>query len=324
MKNKSILSLLSILGIATLSCPLGYADEPQSPSSEELATFKKDRAAILAMVGEFKVSFKFHETYGIKDDYKLKEKIYNETAHEIVKVVEDTENRIVLQHLLLVDHGLEEMVVKHWGQVWTFEDTEVLEYQGGTTWKKRQITPTEAKGTWTQYVTQTDDSPRYESQGTWNHDGGSSIWISQETPRPLPRREYKKRKDYDVLMGINTHAISANGWIHAQANRKLVKRDGKMEYLCAERGYNTYERIESHDFSAVHKYWESTAPFWSNMRTFWNGQIKKSDTLSYHSKIKSKSLGKTIRSLAPSKDKKSTATLEEITTAVEPFVHQKS
>ncbi|MGB1260176.1 MAG: DUF6607 family protein, partial [Akkermansiaceae bacterium] len=227
-----------LLGAATLCA-----------AAPEQDTFKKDRAAILAMAGEYKVTFNFHETYAIKAGYELKRKAYKETAYEIVKVVEDSGKRIVLQHLLQVDDGLEVMVIKHWGQVWTFEDTEILEYQRGTTWKKQTLTPSAVKGTWSQYVTQTDDSPRYESYGKWNHTGATSIWTSNETPRPLPRREYSKRKDYDVVMGINTHAISPDGWIHEQSNRKLIKRNSALEYLCAERGFNTYEKVTEYDFS---------------------------------------------------------------------------
>jgi len=274
------------------------------------------------MAGKFKVTFNFHETYAFKSDYKIKDKIYNESAHEIVKIVEDSGKRIVLQHLLQVDDGLEIMVVKHWGQVWTFEDTEILEYQQGTTWKKRTLTPKEVKGTWSQSVTQTDDSPRYEGYGKWDHSGGASIWRSMESPRPLPRREYTKRKDYDVIMGINTHTISSKGWVHVQANRKLVKRNGKLEYLCAERGFNTYEKDETHDFKKSDDYWKSTSSFWKDMRSFWNSATAKNDTFSYVKKSNNLSLRRAVRGLAPSEESKAGATPEQIAKALRPFLSE--
>lgn len=297
----------SLLGAATIGT-----------AATAKTAFEKDRAAILAMAGKFKVTFNFHETYSVKSGYEVKKKAYKESAYEIVKVVEDSGKRIVLQHLLQVDDGLEEMVVKHWGQVWTFEDPEILEYQQGTTWKKKTLSADEAKGTWSQYVTQTDDTPRYESYGKWDHTGGTSIWISQPTPRPLPRREYSKRKDYDVLMGINTHAITPDGWIHEQANRKLVKRDGKQQYLCAERGFNTYEKAVDHDFALSDNYWKTNREFWKNIRGFWNGEIAKSDTFTYTKRVGATSLGKTIRSLATSK--KGAASADEIAKAIQPFL----
>ena len=45
------------------------------------------------------------------------------------------------------------------------------------------------------------------------HGGGVSTWISDETWRPLPRREFSVRKDYDVLVGTNRHTITAQGWV---------------------------------------------------------------------------------------------------------------
>ena len=299
-----------------------FAEDTQKLPPAEQAIFEKDRAAILAMTGKFKVSFNFHETYAFKDGYDLKEKAYSESAYEIVKVVEDTGSQIVLQHILQVEMGLEDMIVKHWGQVWTYEDQHILEYQKDTTWKKSTLTADQVKGTWSQYVTQTDDSPRYESYAKWDHYGDSSIWRSKETSRPLPRREYTKRKDYDLIMGINTHAISANGWVHSQANRKLVKRDGVEEYLCAERGFNTYERDDKYDFSLSNTYWESTGPFWSQVRSFWTDQISKEENFSYQKKVDEKSLGKTIRSLAPDEENKTLATRDEIAQAIKPFLRE--
>ncbi|MBK1854611.1 hypothetical protein JO972_06555 [Verrucomicrobiaceae bacterium 5K15] len=318
MKTLPTLHLAAVLGITALSSLTVSAEEIPTPAQQ--SDFQKDRAAILAMAGKYKVTFNFHETYALNPQYTLKKKAYQESAHEIVKVVEDSGKHIVLQHLLQVDHGTDIVVVKHWGQVWTYQDTEILEYQQGTTWKKKTLTSNQAQGTWSQYVTQTDDSPRYEGYGTWNHFAGASIWTSEESPRPLPRREYTKRKDYDVVMGVNTHAISANGWVHEQANRKLVKRDGKMEFLCAERGFNIYEKADDHDFSQAENYWKANQSFWKNMRGFWNQAISNSTTFSYRKNANDTSLRKATRRLIPSDDNEKGASSEEIATALEAFI----
>ncbi len=115
----------------------------------------QDRAAILGMAGEFKVTFHFQETVGFQPGYELK-KPYTEDAHELVLVAKDEPRHIELQHLLIADGD----VIKHWRQVWTFEDTRVCEFQGHHTWRMRDLTADEARGTWTQLVTQVDDSPR--------------------------------------------------------------------------------------------------------------------------------------------------------------------
>lgn len=291
----------------TLACAL-FASILAVDASPEKAK-EADRAAILAMAGKHKVGFKFYETFSVKDGYKIKEKVYKESAHELVKVVEDTPNRIVLQHILQVDDGLEVMVVKHWAQIWTYEDTEILEYQKGTTWKNKTLTKAEVKGTWSQLVTQIDDSPRYESYGKWNHIGGTSQWVSKETPRPLPRREYKSRSDYDLIMGVNTHTIGPKGWLHEQKNRKLIKRDGKLIYLAHERGFNTYDKVE-HDFSDAEKYWERTSDFWKEVRDFWSTKESAGKELSYEKKVNGKSFARLAHSLIPEKGKAQTTKKE--------------
>lgn len=89
--------------------------------AEEGGSFERDRAAILGMVGEFRVEFNFEETVSLVEGYALT-KPYHEEALELVKLVEDRGKLIVLQHILLADDGLDVHVVKHWGQIWKYED----------------------------------------------------------------------------------------------------------------------------------------------------------------------------------------------------------
>ena len=100
-----------------------------------------------------------------------------------------------------------------------------------------------------QSVLQVDDSPRYAARGRWQHAGGVSTWISDETWRPLPRREFSVRKDYDVLVGTNRHTITPHGWVQEENNLKLAMPVGKA-YLAREYGVARYERIRDYDFSA--------------------------------------------------------------------------
>jgi hypothetical protein len=225
--------------------------------------FDQDRQAILAMAGDFKVGFHFQETLSLREDYKPTEKPYEEEAFETVKVVEDSGKRIVLQHILQAGPA----VVKHWAQIWTYEDTELLEFQGSRVWTTRKLAPAEVKGKWTQRVTQVDDSPRYEGIAAWVHHEQSSEWTAQAN-RPKPRRE-EKRDDYDLLVVINRHTITPLGWFHEQDNTKWVKRDGKEFPLVREIGYNPYLRVTDHDFAKANAYWDKTAAFWKDMRQVW-------------------------------------------------------
>jgi hypothetical protein len=241
-------------------------------ASEE--SFEKDRKAILSMAGDFKVGFHFQEILSLHASYKPEEKPYKEAAFETVKVVEDSGKRIVLQHILQAGPA----VVKHWAQIWAYEDTEILEFQGDRIWTTKKLSPEEAKGKWSQRVTQVDDSPRYEGIAAWVHGKEISEWTALAN-RPKPRRE-EKRDDYDLLVVTNRHTITPQGWYHEQDNAKWVKRDGTEYPLVREIGFNPYLRVQGHDFAKANTYWDKTSIFWKDVRQVWeelspkNGSVK--------------------------------------------------
>lgn len=281
--------------LIALAVAVGWAHGADTGTgSGETGSFQRDREAILGMVGKFRVEFNFRETVSLVDGYELQE-AYHEEAMELVKLVEDRGDLIVLQHLLLVDDGLEVMVVKHWGQIWKYEDPEVLHYQGGREWEKRVLPAEEIKGKWTQLVTQTDDSPRYESWGTWEHVGNRSAWQSEVTHRPLPRREYKKRSDYDLLVAVNRHVLTPQGWVHEQDNRKWNIAD--RTFLAHEAGLNRYVRCDE-DFSRAEEQWERTKGFWHDVRMAWAGVINGNDRIAYREEIDGTSLSRRMNRLA--------------------------
>ena len=234
-----------------------------------------DREAILAMAGTHAVHFKFRETAVIPAGYEVNSQPYDENAIEIVKVVEDRPDRIALQHLLVVQpEGKEAQVIKHWAQIWTWQDTEILDYCGEDgihEWRRHEITPEQAAGTWSQLVTQVDDTPRYEGYGKWVHQHGESYWQSSPTRRPLPRREYTKREDYDYLLVTNRHSLIADGWLHFQDNRKIIDREDQPARVIAhEIGLNTYTRTESELAPLALGWWEANGSFWDGVRNFWH------------------------------------------------------
>ena len=228
---------------------------------------EKDREAILAMVGEFEVTFSFEEKVALQPDYKLT-KPYVEYASEMVVVVKDTPEQIILQHILVAEGG---RIVKHWKQVWTWEDTRIVKFQGREKWKVEEVDAAEVEGTWSQLVTQVDASPRYESFGKWQHDAGYSRWESGVTARPLPRREYTKRDDYQILQAVNRHSITPEGWVHEQDNvKQVLNEDGTVSgYIAVEHGVNYYEHTKEADFSEAREYWEKTNEFWGTVSHFW-------------------------------------------------------
>ena len=132
--------------------------------------FEKDRAAILAMAGEYRASFDFIETLGFYEDHKPT-RPYQSWGTEYIFVVEDRSDFISLQHVLVMmmktpEGGVTEpYVVKHWRQDWTYEDSSINRYVGNRTWRSEEVPKKQRQGNWSQAVFQVDDSPRYESMG---------------------------------------------------------------------------------------------------------------------------------------------------------------
>lgn len=241
--------------------------------------FEKDRAGILAMVGTFEVSFHFEETVSFLPDYEVKPP-YDEEALETVLVIEDSGDRIVLQHLLSTGRG---GIIKHWRQDWEYENKVLWDYHGKNTWTKRELSPEEVKGTWTQRVYQVDDSPRYESFGKWEHRGNLTQWTSQRTNRPLPRREHTKRDDYHLLEVINRHAVEPEGWIHEQDNTKVALLDesegGGEKVIAREFGLNRYRRVDDSNGQAALDWWADKQVFWTEVRGAWSELMEGNDRI---------------------------------------------
>ncbi len=246
------------------------AQTPAS-SSRSTSSFKADRQAILAMAGQYRVAFDFKETVAVTPGYTPKDPTHTQ-ATEWVTVIEDTDKFISLQHIL-VAHSKDGQshTVKHWRQDWTYQDTDLLVYQGHRTGQHTTLSPEQVAGTWSQAVFQVDDSPRYESYGKWSHLADRSAWESQPTWRPMPRRDATKRDDYNLIAGRNRHTITPAGWVHEQDNQKLVLDDaGKpLHVLVHESGINTYDRDDSLDLTEAQDYWKNTSAYWHDVRHIW-------------------------------------------------------
>ena len=268
-------------GVITASTALVAASDETVDGSCDVA---RDREAIRGMAGVFDVSFSFEETEALADDYEVHEP-YRTSAKEVVVVLEDSERMLSLQHVLVFPGEQDDatgtpLTQKHWRQDWVFEDRELLEFRGHRLWAQRELSADQARCTWSQAVYEVDDGPRYESFGRWEHAEDASVWTSASTWRPLPRREYTKRNDYDVLVGVNKHIVKRDGWVHEQDNVKVVTgRDPEPEReLAREHGENRYVRTNDADAAqAVATYLEATDEYWSVVRDAWSQALRVSD-----------------------------------------------
>jgi len=237
---------------------------------------EKDRLAILAMQGGYQVGFHFQETVPLKAGYEHRDE-KNSGAYEVVMVIEETPEKIALQHVLVMPGGY---VIKHWRQDWTYEAKERFEFAADQTWDVRPLEAERTSGTWTQCVFEVSDAPRYCGTGKWNHRYGVSTWTSDRSWRPLPRREYTTRDDYNALNVENRHTVTPQGWTHEQDNTKTV-RDGRstVETLVREFGFNNYRNIEGYDFSPAENYWDKTHEYWAEVRAAWERRLSTGSTL---------------------------------------------
>jgi len=271
-------------GGTTKGPPVELAREPSAEwlklQEPGLSNLERDRRAILSMAGTFRTSFDFLEVVGFRRDF-VPDRPYQSWGTEYVYVIRDEPRLISLQHLLVMflqgaDGKVEgPFVTKHWRQEWRYEDRELVTYRGRETWAKERLRPDVARGTWTQAVSQVDDSPRYESYGRWQHFGNVSTWQSSPTWRPLPRREFSVRQDYQVLIGTNRHTITPTGWVQEEDNLKVVLDDAgrpiaSEPVLAQEIGLNRYERLTGFDDAAGRRYRERTEPFWREVRAAWD------------------------------------------------------
>lgn len=249
---------------------------------EGLTKQERDRRAILAMAGEFRVSFDFVETLGFGADYEPP-RPYFSWGTEHVEVIEDRPSFVSLQHTLVMYFKNEDgevqgpAVMKHWRQDWSYEPATILTYRGNETWEK--IPAPEPAGRWAQAVFQVDDSPRYEVMGEWTHEGGLSSWLSDNCPRPLPRREFSVRDDYNILEGHHQITLAPTSWLHTQDNRKLrIGDDGSKTYVGLELGVDRYEAITEPELAAgFAASWAKTAPYWAQVRKVWADLIASRD-----------------------------------------------
>lgn len=245
-----------------------------------LSPLEHDRRAILAMAGDYQVNFDFLEIDTFQPG-KARDEPYQSWATERVYVDADKGTYISLVHILdmriVQDDGTlsDPIVTKHWRQSWQYEPREIVEYKGQNRWQRRTLSTAERSGLWAQTVYQVDESPRYASVGRWDHSSSFSTWISGDTWRPLPRREWTVRSDYQVLLGTNRHTITATGWLQEENNLKMVlgangQADASQPYRSREYGVARYSRMRGGDFQAADEYYQRTRSFWTSVLSDWH------------------------------------------------------
>ena len=246
----------------------------------------QDREAIKSLAGFYKVTFNYAETFSPNDDYKFHDR-HRSSAKEWALILEDSPKKIVIQHLLVM-RG-DSMIIKHWREDWTYEDSQILAFDKSDTWKKVLLSANEVKGKWTQKVYQVDDSPRYQAIGTWVHVDGKHQWQSN-SDSPLPRREYTERDDYNVLHRGNTLYLTKTGWMFEQDNKKVVRSESGDKLLAMEKGMEEFVKVDSKSFGYAQTWWKEQEKFWKDARETWASVFTENDVIKLIPKVDNKLL----------------------------------
>jgi len=262
---------------------------------------EKDVVAIKKMCGCYDIEFNFAETFSYSEDIDYKPSRLKRTGGlEWVQLVEGSDDdKLMLQHLLVVGKGEEKFVIKHWREDWVYENRDLYMYHADNNWKYQNKSKEEVAGQWTQKVFQVDDSPRYEGSATWVHVDGKSFWINK-TDAPLPRREYTQRKDYNVSVRGNHIELTSEGWLHDQDNLKVLREAGKEDFVVAEeKGLNVYRKVDDARCKAAIDWWETNKDMWADVRKNWDKVFDKNQDLSLKGKVDNKPLYQHLFSLDP-------------------------
>ena len=269
MKNRTSILYAGLLAIAFATSPaLAHPPIKERPVADEAAIFAADRADILAMAGNFKVRFDMQESTRWDAGYTpLDKKISG--GNEVIRVIEDSGRKIVLQHMLVINNDGTDMIIKHWRQDWEYEPARVLVYADRNVWKWEDVPEKMRRGRWSQTVWQVDDSPRYGGWGQFEEQSGVRRWRSNWTWRPLARRDAVRNPVYDRYHSINRHQTSPDGWVHWQDNTKMATKDGKLNPIVQEYVLNSYTKFDGYNTRAADDYWAKTAGYWTAVRAEW-------------------------------------------------------
>ena len=251
----------------------------------------QDKKAIKSMCGCYEVGFNFAETFSYSPDSGYQaSKVQHSKGLEWVELVKDSENKIVMQHILIVGNAAKPRIVKHWRQDWLYENTGLYMYDVNNKWTFVKKAKKDIAGQWTQKAFQVDDGPRYEGSSTWVHVDGKSYW-ENITDAPLPRREHTKRNDYNVTVRRNRHEITKDGWVHDQYNDKVIREKGKKDIILAqEKGYNTYTKVDDSKCNPARNWWKENSAMWALVRNYWHTVYAKERDLHLKLKVDNKQL----------------------------------
>jgi len=240
----------------------------------------KEKEAVKSLCGCYEVEFMYAETFAPDEDYNFPKR-YHAGGLEWVTPFEVSDKKVVIQHLLQISDS---MVIKHWREDWEFEKKDWWVFNHDASWKHVEAKKP-VKGEWTQTVWEVDDAPRYQGSSKWVESNNKYYW-ENTADAPLPRREYTKRSDYNVMQRTNRIIVTDTGWVHEQDNSKYVRNDGQKDKLISqEKGFNIYRKTDDSKCAVAAAWWAKHKDFWVTVRAAWVSLLKDKKEVKLTAKI---------------------------------------
>lgn len=248
------------------------------------AQLQQGKKNIDKMCGCFTVDFKYAETFSPDTTYKFHDREHQKGI-ELVLPIERTDTKIILQHLLVVN---DTTVIKHWREDWIYEQLSLLQYNGDKQWTKQILAAKDVQNKWVQTVWEVDDAPRYQGISEWITVDSKALW-QNTTNAPLPRREYTKRNDYNILKRGNKIIVTDNAWWHEQDNQKINK-SATEKLIVEEKGMNYYAKTDNSKCEKAKQWWKANSSFWNIVRIEWDNYFKTHNSINLKAKVDDKRL----------------------------------
>lgn len=121
------------------------------------------------------------------------------------------------------------------------------------------------------------------------HVDGKSYW-ENTTNASLPKREHRKRNDYNLSERTNRHEITKDGWAHVQDNKKILVDSNNKTLLSEEKGFSTYKRVNEKNCEIDYDWWVSNRSKWSSIKKVWDNIYKKEKNITLKKELDGKKL----------------------------------
>ena len=235
---------------------------------------QNDLNTVKSLAGCYLVDYNYSERKALASDYKLDPRVYDVSGFavkELVKVVDEGENFVRLQHFMQADskQGKTLFMMRHHAEIWKknaqFKYKYIGNFDGQNRWDVEAL-----NGQWVRFVANLDDGLRYQCAGSWDEQSYHPKF-SCDAYSPIPGRETRDmgRKDYNTMQRHTSIELFGNSWLEKQINQKIIFDKGEKIPLAEEIGKVWSVRLHDSECSNVDQWANARQAFWDILADVW-------------------------------------------------------